>query len=142
MSISFALEIETGPDKKSMETLSLVLATTYITAFEDRLDRGIGVNGQQMPPYVDTYKKQRSKRGRQTRVRDLRFSNQMRKAFQLIDQQFSESGFVNKFGWITKDARNKAEYNHRRSPFAGFSDSDILAIQSALDDWISRQNNS
>lgn len=140
MAISYSLEIQTTPDRNSLEAMALSIATSYLVAFNQRLDRGVGVNGQQMPPYSEGYKKQRARRGRQTRVRDLRLTNEMRRSYQIIDQTISENGFTVKFGFITARAREKALHNHIRSPFVGFSESDILAIQAALNDFIQREN--
>lgn len=140
MSITYTLELETGLPRNQWENLALGLATTYLVAQGERLDQGIGVNGQQMPTYSEGYKRTRKKKGRQTRVRDLRLSNRMRRAYQLIEQTITDTGFSLRFGFVLAEAREIARYNHQLSPFVGFSESDIQAIQRALDDYIERAN--
>jgi len=139
MSITYSLEFQTVPDKETFETMALQLATTYLTSVNERLDQGIGSNGQQMPAYSAGYKRRKRKFGRQTRVRDLSLTNQTRSAFQLVKQEIFDTGFIVTFGFITERARRLAQYNQLISPFVGFAPYDVQNIQAALDEFVSRK---
>jgi len=121
---------ENLPDKGSSALVEAGQA--LIAQIHRRVSRGIGVNDAAMPRYSEATAKQRAKRGRETRVRNLMDSGSMLRSIHLESVSVEGSTATVTIGFSNAQDRLKAEYNQRIAPWFGASPSDKKIIIALL----------
>lgn len=110
-----------------LDDAALELAAAQRANITRRLNRGQGLY-RELPPYSAVYATQRSRRGRQTRVRDLQLTGMMLRD---IHEVLTARGRAS-LRFRTSSQKVKAWANQRREPWFGMTEDDVAVLRQLL----------
>jgi len=132
-------------EKITLEEINAVVAkilpaviSNGLASMQIRISEGKGLDGGSMKPYSEGYKKQREKRGRQSSRRDLSMTGKMLGGIHLAGVKPHANGVRAEIGIAGARNREIALYHQRKTPWFGFTDSELREMQMDLKKRIER----